>query len=105
MIRNKKLISDNLSVSSMSVHGGSTTTIFPDGDRIPRKNLKNKLSEISITGNEITQELHNQRKKAKVDSIIDVKTINLKLTPPPYKHKHEYVGGTNEKTVLLMFVK
>ena len=27
MIRNNKLISDNQSVSSMSVHGGSTTTI------------------------------------------------------------------------------
>ena len=40
MIRNNKLISDNQSVLSMYVHGGSTTTISPDGDRIPRKNLK-----------------------------------------------------------------
>ena len=38
IIRNKKLISDNQSVSSMSVHGGSTMTISPDGDCIPRKN-------------------------------------------------------------------
>ena len=51
MIKNKKWISDNQSVSSMSVHGGSTTTISPDRDRIPRNNLKKKLSEISIPGN------------------------------------------------------
>ena len=43
MIRNKKLISDNRSVSSMSIHGGSTTTIPPDGDRFPRKNNKKTL--------------------------------------------------------------
>ena len=50
MIRNNKLISYNRSVSGMSVHGGITTTIPPDGYRIPRKNKKKKLSEISITG-------------------------------------------------------
>ena len=36
-IINKKLISDNRSVSSMSVHGIITTTISPDRERIPRK--------------------------------------------------------------------
>ena len=36
-IRNKKCISEYRSVSSMSVHGGSTTTIFPDVDRFSRK--------------------------------------------------------------------
>ena len=46
MNRNKKLISDNRIVSSMSVHGASTTTILPDGYRIPRKNIKKKPSEI-----------------------------------------------------------
>ena len=40
IIRNKKCISDNRSVSSMSLHGGSTTTISPYGGRIPRKNKK-----------------------------------------------------------------
>ena len=39
MIR-KKCISDNRSISSMSIHGGITVTISPDGDRIPRKNKK-----------------------------------------------------------------
>ena len=39
MIRNKTIISDNQSVSSMSVHGGSTSTISPDGDYISRKNF------------------------------------------------------------------
>ena len=38
MIINKKLISDNQSVSSMYVHEVITTTISPDGDRIPTKN-------------------------------------------------------------------
>ena len=40
MIKNNKLISDNQSVSIMYVHGGSTTTISPDGERIPRKKKK-----------------------------------------------------------------
>ena len=60
MIRNNKLISENQSVSSMYVHWGSKTNISPDGDRIPMKNKKKKLSEISITGNKITQEPDNQ---------------------------------------------
>ena len=65
MIRNKKLISDNRIVSSMSVHGGSTTNKSPDGERILGKNFKKRLSEISITGNKITQEPDNQNKKQK----------------------------------------
>ena len=79
MNRNKKLISDNRIVSSMSVHGASTTTILPDGYRIPRKNIKKKPSEIQIIGNEITQESDNPSKKAKVGSSIDEKKLNLKL--------------------------
>ena len=53
---------------------------------------------MSITGNEITQESYNQSKKAEVDSSIYETKINLKLTPAPYTNKHEYIGGTNEKT-------
>ena len=82
----------------MSVHGASITTISPDRDRIPRKNKKKNLSEILITGNEITQEPDNPNKKAKMDSSIDEMKPNLKLTPPPYTNKHEYIDGTNEKT-------
>ena len=84
MIRNKKLFSDNRSVSSMYVNGGSTKTISPDRYCILRKNLKKKLSEIPITGNEITQEPDNPGKKAKVDSSIDETKTNLKLTPHPW---------------------
>ena len=51
-----------------------------------------------ITGNKITQESDNQSKKSKVDIGIDETKINLKLTPPPYKNKQDYDGGTNEKT-------
>ena len=39
----------------MYVHGGSTTTILPEGDLIPWKNKRKKLSELSITGNKITK--------------------------------------------------
>ena len=63
MIRNKKLISDNRSLSSMSVHGASITTLSPYRDHIPRKNNNKKLSEILIIENEITQEPDNTSKK------------------------------------------
>ena len=75
IIINDKLISDNGNVSSMSVHRVSITTVLPDRDCPPRKNKKKKLSEISITGNKITQEPDNQSKRAKVDSSIDEKNI------------------------------
>ena len=39
-IRKNRLISDNCSLSSMSVHEESTTTVSPDGERIPSKNKK-----------------------------------------------------------------
>ena len=42
--RKNKLISDNRSVSSMSVHGASITTVSPDGERTPRKKGLKKLS-------------------------------------------------------------
>ena len=57
----------------MSVHESSITTVSPDRERIPRKKKKKKPSEISITGNKITQEPDNQSKRAKVDSSIDEK--------------------------------
>ena len=98
MIRKNKLISENRSVSSVSVHGGSTTNILPDNERIPRKNKKEKLSEISITGNKITQEPDNQSKKSKVGSSIDGTKIHVELTPPPYTNNQDYVGVTNDKT-------
>ena len=34
----------------MYVHGGSTTTIFPDGDRIPRKNKRIKFQKFQSQG-------------------------------------------------------
>ena len=50
-----------------------------------------------ITGNDSTQEPDNPSKKSKKYSIIDENNNNLK-TPPPYKNKQDYVGGTNDKT-------
>ena len=44
-IRQNKLTRDNRSLSSMSVHGASITTVSSDGDRIPRKNLKINLQK------------------------------------------------------------
>ena len=57
----------------MSVYEGSITTVSPAKERTPN-NIKTKLSEMSITGNEITQEPDNPSTKAKMDSIIDEKT-------------------------------
>ena len=84
MIRNNKLITENRSVSIMSIHGSIITTIYTDRDCIPGNNLKKKTSEILITGNEINQEPDNPSKKEKVDSIIYETKPNLKLTPPTY---------------------
>ena len=81
----------------MYVHVTSIKTVSPDGERIPRKKKK-KPSDISITGNKITQEPENQSKKAKVGSIIDETKINVKLTPPPNTDTQDYTGGTNDKT-------
>ena len=47
----------------MSIHGASITPVFPDKDCIPQKDLKRKISEILITGNDSTQEPDNPRKK------------------------------------------
>ena len=81
----------------MSVIGESITTVSPYGDRITR-NKKKKLSEISITGNKITQDPDNQSKKAKVGSSIDETKIHVELTPPTNTNKQDYSGGTNDKT-------
>ena len=85
MIRYNKLISDNQSFSSVSEHGGSTTTISPYRESTPRKNLKKKILEIPITENKITQELDNQSKKSKVDNSIDETKKNLNSTTSIYK--------------------
>ena len=55
-----------------------------DGDRIPRKKKKQKLSETSITGNKITQDSDNMSKEEKVGSSIEGTKIPSILTPPPY---------------------
>ena len=82
----------------MYVHGASVTIVSPDRYCIPRKNKKKKFSEILITGNKIIQEPDNPSKKAEVDISIDETKPNLKLTPPPFKNKHDSVGGTGDKT-------
>ena len=81
----------------MSVHGASITTVSLGGERIIRKGKK-KVSEISISGNKITQELDNQSKKSKVGSSIDETKINVELTPPPNTNKQDCAGVTNDKT-------
>ena len=49
-IRKNKLISDNQSISSMSVHGEFITTIPPDGERIPGKKKKRNLQKFQSQG-------------------------------------------------------
>ena len=46
----KKLISDNQSISSMSVHGTSTMTVPPDRERIPSKEKKRNLQKFQSQG-------------------------------------------------------
>ena len=76
----------------------STMTASLAGDRIPRKKKKKKLPENSITGNKITQDQDKIGKEAKVVHIIEGTKIPSILTPPPYKNKKDYKGGTNDKT-------
>ena len=61
-IKTNKLALENRSLSSVTVLGESITNVSPDGDHIPRKKGKKKLSEISITGNKITQDPDNLSK-------------------------------------------
>ena len=65
MIRNNKLISDNRSVSSMSVHGGSTTTILPDGDLVSRKNKKRNFQRFRSQGIKLLKNQTTQVKEQK----------------------------------------
>ena len=72
-IRTNKLARENRSV--LSVYASL------DGDRIPRKKEKKKLSETSITGNKITQDPDNMSKEGKVGSSIENKnSININTT-------------------------
>ena len=97
-IKTNILTRDNQSLSSVSVLGASITTVSPDGDRIPRKKKRKKISLISITGNKIIQDPDNQSKKANVGSSIGGTKIPVKLTPPPNTNKKYYEGGTDDKT-------
>ena len=96
--KTNKLTRDNRGLSIMSILGESITTVSPDGERIPIKKKNKKLSEISITGNKITQDPDNQSKKAKVGISIDVTKIHVELAPPPNTNKQDYADGTNDKT-------
>ena len=62
-IKTNKLTCENQSISSVSILGASIMTVSPDGYRIPRKKKRKKFSEISITGNKITQYRDNLNKK------------------------------------------
>ena len=62
-IKTNKLAHNYQSYSIMSVS--------LDGDRIPRKKKKRKLSETSLIGNKITQDPDNMSKEAKVGISIE----------------------------------
>ena len=64
----------------------------------PDEEEKKKPSETSITGNKITQYQNNIGKEAKLVISIEGTKITSILTPPPYKNKKDYMGGTNDKT-------
>ena len=92
-----KTTRDDKSFSSMS----QSLDLGP----IPRKKKK-KVSETSIKGNKITQDPDGTNKEAKVGSSIEGKKQTSVcvtphppgLTPPTYKNKQDYKGGTNDKT-------
>ena len=96
-IKTLKSAHDDKSYSSMSAS--------LDIGHIPRKK-KNKVSETSITGNKLTQDQDDTNKEARVGNTIKgtkkpsvcVTPNPLVLTPPPYKNKQDYKGGTNDKT-------
>ena len=50
MIRNNKLISENRSVSNMSIYWASITTVEPDRDRIPCKNENRNFQKFQSQG-------------------------------------------------------
>ena len=97
-IKTLKSAHDDKSYSSMSAS--------LDTGHILRKKQKKKLSETSITGNKVTQDQDDTNKEAKVGSSIEgtkntsvcVNPHPSVLTPPPYKNKQYYKGGTNDKT-------
>ena len=78
---------DSSSLSGMSGHVESLSSVTPDQERIPRKNKINKTSYTLITVKESIQEPYNPSKRAKEDSIPDVEKISPKKTPPPFKNK------------------
>ena len=82
----------------MSRPGASITTVLPDKERIHCKIKRKKFSETFIKEKQSIQVLYNPSKRKKEDSIIDGKNNNAKKTPPSFKNKEDYIGGTNEKT-------
>ena len=83
----------------------SSMSVSLDMRHIPRKKPK-KVSETSITGNKVTQDPDDTNKESKIGSIIEgtkqtsvcVTPHPSVFTPPPYKNKQDYKGGTNDKT-------
>ena len=56
---------ENSSLSGMSGHGESLSSITPDKQRIPRKNKRKNTSDTSIKGKESFQEPDSPSKRAK----------------------------------------
>ena len=56
---------ENLSVSVLSGHGESLSSVTPDQQRIPRKNKIKKISDTLIIRKEPIQEPFNPKKMAK----------------------------------------
>ena len=67
---------DSPSVSSMSRHGSSITTVSPDKERIPREIKRKKISETLIKVKESILGLYNPNKRKKLDSIFDENNNN-----------------------------
>ena len=67
---------DNPSLSGMSGHGASVSSVTPDKQRTTRKNKRNNTSDTSIKGKYIIQVPDNPSKIQKEDIIPDVEKKN-----------------------------
>ena len=84
----------------------SSMSLSHYGGPIPRKKHKKKVPEPLVTVNKVTQDQDDMNEESEVGSSIEVtkKTSvcvtphKSGLTPPTYKNKRDYKGGTNDKT-------
>ena len=82
----------------MSGQGNFLSSVTPYNLLISRKNKIKKTPEDSIIRRQHIQEPVNPRKRAKENTLTEVKTNSPKETPPTFWHKVDCEGDTDGKT-------